>query len=112
MGNIEYPCYEVSMTLEKEKEANIRMNKNTGSWDFDLLGSEFTKDELETWGWDSELDDIFGRDVGDGDGSGSENEEEKILSLKYSLHDYDRVMAKLKEKNESPEIGLLMILGL
>ena len=66
MGNSTYPCYEVKFTLDKEKEANIRMNKNTGSWDWDLLASGFEKEDLEDWGFDSELDDIFGEDEDSG----------------------------------------------
>lgn len=48
--------------LEKEKELNIRLNKNTGEFDWNLLvdfGEEFLKDT----GFSSEeLDDIFGID--------------------------------------------------
>ena len=39
-----------------EKEANeyiIRSNKNTGSWDFDILKSEWDQDELLSWGFES-----------------------------------------------------------
>jgi len=88
MGNTEYPCYEVSMTYEKEREANVRMNKNTGDWDFELLGSEFEKDELEAWGFDSEIDDIFGGDGGEGAGeiqfSEELDEESNYIVLKFN----------------------------
>lgn len=48
--------------IEKEKELNIRLNKNTGDWDFDLL-AEFDQSLLENIGFSSEeLDDIFGLD--------------------------------------------------
>jgi len=49
----EYPCLEVSFPLKKEKEANIRMNKNTGTWDFEILANEFEPSELLDWGFDS-----------------------------------------------------------
>lgn len=45
--------------LEKEKELNIRLNKNLGDWDYDLL-KEFNQEILSDIGFSSvELDDIF-----------------------------------------------------
>jgi DNA modification methylase len=39
------------------EELNIRLNKNTGSWDFDVLANEFELDDLLDWGFDKqELD--------------------------------------------------------
>lgn len=48
--------------LEKEKELNLRLNKNTGEFDLDLL-AEFDESFLEDIGFTSEdLDDIFPND--------------------------------------------------
>ncbi|MFZ2663831.1 MAG: ParB N-terminal domain-containing protein, partial [Patescibacteria group bacterium] len=48
--------------VEKEKELNLRLNKNTGDWDFKLL-AEFDSSMLVDIGFTSEdLDDIFGLD--------------------------------------------------
>ena len=45
--------------LEKEKELNIRLNKNQGEWDYDLL-SQFDDNILSDIGFSSEeIDDIF-----------------------------------------------------
>lgn len=45
--------------LEREKELNIRLNKNTGAWDFDLL-AEFDESFLSDIGFSSEeLDSVF-----------------------------------------------------
>jgi len=45
--------------IEKEKELNIRLNKNTGDWDMDLL-ADFDESFLSKIGFDSEdLDEIF-----------------------------------------------------
>ena len=45
--------------IEREKELNIRLNKNLGDWDFEML-SEFDETLLSTIGFDSqELDEIF-----------------------------------------------------
>ncbi len=48
--------------VKKEKELNIRLNKNTGDWDLKLL-AEFDTNLLADIGFSSEdLDDIFGVD--------------------------------------------------
>lgn len=50
---------ERELTEAEEKELNIRLNKNSGSFDFDLL-SNFDEDFLKDIGFDSkELDKIF-----------------------------------------------------
>ena len=47
------------LTLVEEKELNLRLNKNLGEWDFDLL-SDFDEDLLKDVGFESsELDKIF-----------------------------------------------------
>ena len=47
------------------EELNIRLNKNTGSWDFDALANEFELDDLLEWGFDKgELDlDLWAEDA-------------------------------------------------
>ncbi|PIR98067.1 MAG: hypothetical protein COT89_01355 [Candidatus Colwellbacteria bacterium CG10_big_fil_rev_8_21_14_0_10_42_22] len=46
--------------LEKERELNLRLNRNQGEWDFQLL-AEFDEDVLSEIGFTSEeLDDVFG----------------------------------------------------
>ena len=40
------------------EELNIRLNKNTGSWDFDTLANEFELDDLLEWGFDKKELDI------------------------------------------------------
>jgi len=46
------PCIELSLTYEKERELNIRLNKNSGSWDYDVLANMFEMEELQDWGFD------------------------------------------------------------
>ncbi len=67
MGYTEVPCIHVNFDLQKEREANIRHNKNTGDWDFDVLANEFEMDDLKDWGFvDSDFGD-FGGTLGDDD---------------------------------------------
>jgi len=45
------PCIELSLTLAKERELNIRLNKNQGEWDYDMLSTHFDLPELQDWGF-------------------------------------------------------------
>jgi DNA modification methylase len=53
------------LTDKEVEELNIRLNKNTGSWDFDTLANEFELDDLLDWGFDKgELDlDLWADDA-------------------------------------------------
>ena len=50
--NIEIiPCVEVDLSLDKERELNVRLNKNTGEWNYDILADLFDMDNLIEWGF-------------------------------------------------------------
>lgn len=84
LGNKEIDCVELDLSIEKEKELNIRLNANTGEWDIDLLTSEWDKFELEEWGVDIEWEEDLGS---------VEEKEEVDLSddLKKHFRGYNRV---------------------
>lgn len=42
------------LTDKEYQEYNIRSNKNTGSWDFDILANNFEKEDLIDWGFNKE----------------------------------------------------------
>lgn len=42
------------LTEAEVDELNIRLNKNTGTWDYDLLANEFELSDLIDWGFTSE----------------------------------------------------------
>ncbi|HSQ97090.1 MAG TPA: site-specific DNA-methyltransferase [Rickettsiales bacterium] len=50
----EVECVIVNLNLEQERELNIRLNSNTGEWNFDLLLSNFNISDLESWGFNNE----------------------------------------------------------
>jgi DNA modification methylase len=52
LGNKEIPTVELDLTLEQEKELNVRLNKNTGQFDMDMLANHFDTDDLIEWGFD------------------------------------------------------------
>ena len=45
------------------EELNIRLNKNTGEWDFDILANEWDQDDLLSWGFDATEFDLGEIDV-------------------------------------------------
>jgi DNA modification methylase len=63
LGHETVPVVYLDLTPEREKELNLRLNKNQGEFDMDLLSS-FDESFLEGVGFDSEeLDSIFEEDV-------------------------------------------------
>jgi ParB-like chromosome segregation protein Spo0J len=67
LGYKEVECVIVDLNEDDEKELNIRLNANTGEWDWDLLANEWDTDLLEEWGLDlnidSEQEESFSTDV-------------------------------------------------
>ena len=60
LGYKEMPVVYINLPdIKKEKELNLRLNKNTGEWDYNLL-SKFDESFLTDIGFNSEeMDDIF-----------------------------------------------------
>jgi DNA modification methylase len=54
MGIEDVPCVFVNLNYDKERELNVRLNKNTGGWDYDILADMFDMDELIDWGFKEE----------------------------------------------------------
>jgi hypothetical protein len=51
MGIDTVPCHFINLTRDKERELNIRLNKNTGEWDWEIVAGAFDVDELIEWGF-------------------------------------------------------------
>lgn len=51
MGIDTVPCHYIDLSRDKERELNIRLNKNTGEWDWSILSEAFDVDELIEWGF-------------------------------------------------------------
>jgi len=61
-----WPCIEVNLDPERERELNIRMNKNTGEWDWETLFKEFDTSDLVDWGFtESDFPDVIDGMEGD-----------------------------------------------
>jgi len=75
-GLDEIECWVPSRELSQREieEANVRLNKATGDWDWDVLANEFEVDDLLDWGFSEvelQIDDWLGGD--DSDDSGGDN---------------------------------------
>jgi hypothetical protein len=107
LGFKKMPCIELDLTLEKEKELNVRLNKNTGEFDFDLLSEHFGESELISWGFaDDEVEffemdeDEFGEDFDLPDG-----DKEPFQQITYTLADEQaeyikNIIADIKQTEE------------
>jgi hypothetical protein len=59
LGYTEIECVIVDLSEEDEKELNIRLNANTGQWDWDALANDWDPGDLNQWGLDvPNIDDI------------------------------------------------------
>lgn len=64
MGHETAPCLELNLSIEDEKELNIRLNKNGGEFDNDLLSKFFDREDLVLYGFTAdELPSV--EDLGD-----------------------------------------------
>jgi DNA modification methylase len=56
LGYKEVECVIVDLNEEDERELNIRLNANTGEWDWDSLANEWDAEKLDDWGLDLPVD--------------------------------------------------------
>lgn len=52
LGYKEVDCVIVDLNEDDEKELNIRLNANTGDWNWEMLQADWDLSELEDWGLD------------------------------------------------------------
>jgi ParB-like chromosome segregation protein Spo0J len=50
LGYKSVDCVIVDLSEDDERELNVRLNANTGAWDFDLLANEWIIEDLVEWG--------------------------------------------------------------
>lgn len=92
MGNETIPCVEVNLPLEKEKELNVRLNKNQGEWDYDALENYFSPSELEYYGFSKdelELIENHGKEDESKDGGKEGEDFDKKIELKVPEETYN-----------------------
>ena len=90
------------LTEREVEELNIRLNKNTGSWDFDTLANEFELPDLLEWGFSESnlisysfdpemLTDAFSSEIG-------RQSEYGIVSLTLKKKDCELLKKKIDEQ--------------
>ena len=121
MGNETVPVVELDLTLDQEKELNIRLNKSGGEFDFDLLQDHFNTDELVEWGFESyhfeepeEVDySILDDDEDDETDSLLDDMEQgvkKAIQIPFELDDYEEAqeLVKFWREKEAYVGGMIM----
>ena len=113
LGYKEIDCVIVDLNEEDEKELNIRLNANTGEWDWDQLANEWDAEKLDDWGLN-----IPNYETNEVDYSGKNQEidvdlyeNEMIIKLKYSEDDYNLVREQLSKIASTPEQAVYKLLG-
>lgn len=109
LGWEEYPCVEVKLTKAKERELNVRLNKNVGEWDWDKLANEFDLPELTDWGFsEKELfafsPDEFGEDFELPDGEKGPLEQITFTLANPQADEVKRAIAIAKDREEFSEM--------
>jgi DNA modification methylase len=66
LGYEELPCVELDLSRDQERELNIRLNKNTGEFDYEILNELFDIDELLDWGFTEDELEMFEEPESDG----------------------------------------------
>lgn len=90
-----FPCVELNLSIAKEKELNIRMNKNTGAWDWDALANNFEVEELTDWGFTE--DELFGHIEEDKELTDLSDEMEPSLKIEISVESENEQQKIYKE---------------
>jgi len=106
------PVVRVNLSKEDEKELNIRLNKNTGEFDLDVLANNFEVDELKDWGFKDieiglnidKLDDTFELD---------DSDKKPIQNITFVLADkqVDYIKNKLNDIKKTEEFNYIETFG-
>jgi len=106
LGIKEIECVIVDLNEADEKELNIRLNANTGSWDWDTLANDWDVVDLDAWGLEIPFYDEEVKEE-----QSKEEEEFKTLELNFNAFDYNNVITRLKQiDSKSLESALIKAL--
>jgi ParB-like chromosome segregation protein Spo0J len=106
LGIKEIECVIVDLNEADEKELNIRLNANTGSWDWDTLANDWDVVDLEAWGLEIPFYDEEVKEE-----QSKEDEDFKTLELNFNAWDYNNVITRLKQiDSKSLESALIKAL--
>ena len=112
MGMEYIPCVEVNLDLKRERELNVRLNRNVGGWDYDVLADQFDMAELVDWGFSEKnlyglFDDIDYSILEDDDVDLNmetlKDGTRKAIQIEFKLEDYEEAVSLLKIMREKYE---------
>jgi hypothetical protein len=86
LGYKEVECVIVDLNEADEKELNIRLNANTGEWDWEVLANDWDADDLENWGLDLIGFEIDSEDFGE-EFSLPDGDKEPFQQMTFTLAD-------------------------
>ena len=105
-------CIVLDLNKEQERELNIRLNKNTGEFDMDILANEFDIDKLTDWGFKhidlglniDKLDDTFELD---------NSEKKPIQNITFVLADkqVEYIKNKLNDIKKTEQFNYIETFG-
>ena len=113
LGIKEIECVIVDLNEADEKELNIRLNANTGSWDWDTLANDWDVVDLEAWGLEiPQFDNEADTDYSDKNKEIDVEELEGLMAinLKYTEEDYWKVKEQLSKIAQTPEQAVWKLL--
>ena len=113
LGIKEIECVIVDLNEADEKELNIRLNANTGSWDWDTLANDWEVVDLEAWGLEiPQFDNEADTDYSDKNKEIDVEELEGLMTinLKYTEEDYWKVKEQLSKIAQTPEQAVWKLL--
>jgi len=119
LGNKTIPTVEVELNEAGEMELNVRLNKNTGEFDFDMLANYFDMDALKDWGFqpyefgqtydDVDYSILDEEDISDELGSLKDGVKSAI-QIEFNADDYEKAKELVREaRSEGKYIGGLLI---
>lgn len=119
LGNDTIPTVEVELDEAAEMELNVRLNKNTGEFDFDMLANYFEVSTLKEWGFQSyefgQAYDDIDYSILDEDGIDEELDSLKdgvksAIQIEFNSDDYEKAKELVKQaRAENKYIGGLLI---
>jgi DNA modification methylase len=103
------PVVFVDLPLSKEKELNVRLNRNMGEWDFDKLANEFDMPELLDFGFEEkELLGHFEPEVDDFDADKVAGEIKEPESKRGEVYELGRHRLMCGDATSKEDVEKLM----
>ena len=97
-GTTEIECWIPDRQLDEKEveELNIRLNRNNGDWDYDILANTFDIGDLLTWGFDED-------DLGLGKAEKPKKEPKPVISLEFM--DKDTMLEYIQKCEEIAQLS-------